>query len=61
MIIRWNQIIGVVDLCQILVKLIHSEMVELLEKMAANDIDFIKVEGLYEFDGKRGYSLAQGE
>ena len=39
----------------------HSEMVELLEKMAANDIDFIKVEGLYEFDGKRGYSLAQGE
>jgi isocitrate dehydrogenase len=33
----------------------------LLEKLAAAGVDFIKVENLYEFDGKRGYSLAQGE
>lgn len=34
---------------------------ELLGIFAKNDIDFIKVENLYNFDGKRGYSLAQGE
>jgi isocitrate dehydrogenase len=39
----------------------HSEIAKLLEILSANDIDFIKVETLCEFDGKRGYSLAQGE
>lgn len=39
----------------------HTEIAALLEKLAAADVDFIKVENLYEFDGKRGYSLAQGE
>lgn len=33
----------------------------LLKALAKNKIDFIKVENLYEFDGVRGYSLAQGE
>ena len=39
----------------------HSEIVSLLNKFSAAGIDFVKVENLYEFDGKRGYSLAQGE
>ncbi len=33
----------------------------LLKALSKNKIDFIKVENLYEFDGIRGYSLAQGE
>ncbi len=39
----------------------HKEITDLLEKIAAAGVDFIKVESLYEYDGKRGYSLAQGE
>ena len=39
----------------------HSQIVKLLEALSAARIDFIKVENLYDFDGKRGYSLAQGE
>lgn len=39
----------------------HKDIAELLEKMSKAGIDFIKVENLYEFNGKRGYSLAQGE
>lgn len=39
----------------------HKELADLLSSLAASDIDFIKTENLYEFDGVRGYSLAQGE
>lgn len=39
----------------------HSDINALLTEMAKADIDFIKVENLYEYNGKRGYSLAQGE
>ena len=39
----------------------HSQIVELLKALSAISVDFIKVENLYNFDGKRGYSLAQGE
>ena len=39
----------------------HAQISALLDKLAAANVDFIKVENLYEFDGKRGYSLAQGE
>lgn len=39
----------------------HAQVVKLLDALAAANIDFIKVENLYEFDGKKGYSLAQGE
>lgn len=43
-------------------QLVTGSMIsELLEMFARNGIDFIKVENLYNFDGKRGYSLAQGE
>lgn len=41
--------------------IMHSEIIDLLNQFAKANIDFIKVENLYEFDGKRGYSLAQGE
>ncbi|MDP4710904.1 MAG: NADP-dependent isocitrate dehydrogenase [Saprospiraceae bacterium] len=34
---------------------------QMLEKAVAHDIDIIKLENLYEFDGKRGYSLGQGQ
>ncbi|MCP5370072.1 MAG: NADP-dependent isocitrate dehydrogenase [Rickettsiaceae bacterium] len=39
----------------------HQFIVGLLKKLSEHKIDFIKVENLYEFDGVRGYSLAQGE
>jgi isocitrate dehydrogenase len=39
----------------------HSDVINLLSKFIEANIDFIKIENLYEFDGKRGYSLAQGE
>jgi isocitrate dehydrogenase len=39
----------------------HEMVAELLASLAKAGIDFIKLENLYEFDGKRGYSLAQGE
>lgn len=34
---------------------------ELLTKAIEYDIDIIKTENLYDFDGKRGYSLGQGQ
>jgi isocitrate dehydrogenase len=39
----------------------HQDITNLLSKFASAKIDFIKVENLYNFDGKPGYSLAQGE
>lgn len=39
----------------------HAMVVELLQSLAHANIDFIKVENLFEFDGKKGFSLAQGE
>lgn len=39
----------------------HQMISVLLANLAADNIDFIKVENLYNYDGKRGYSLAQGE
>jgi len=39
----------------------HLETVKILELLAKHEIDFIKVEHLYDFDGQKGYSLAQGE
>ncbi|MDP5110474.1 MAG: NADP-dependent isocitrate dehydrogenase [Rickettsiaceae bacterium] len=39
----------------------HADIASLLEKFVEAEIDFVKVENLYEFNGKRGYSLAQGE
>jgi isocitrate dehydrogenase len=33
----------------------------LLSALSKAELDFIKTENLYNFDGERGYSLAQGE
>jgi isocitrate dehydrogenase len=39
----------------------HTEIVALLAKLVEENIDYIKTENLYNFNGVRGYSLAQGE
>lgn len=39
----------------------HADVVALLQKIEALGFDFIKTEHLYNFNGERGYSLAQGE
>ncbi|WP_299432424.1 NADP-dependent isocitrate dehydrogenase [uncultured Meiothermus sp.] len=39
----------------------HHDIVELLAKVASAGMDFIKTEHLYNFDGKPGYSLGQGQ
>lgn len=39
----------------------HRVIVDLLASLSGAGIDFIKVENLFEFDGKKGYTLAQGE
>lgn len=42
-------------------KLAHAQVVSLLGRIAEAGYDFIKTEGLYTFDGERGFSLDQGE
>ncbi|GEM86052.1 NADP-dependent isocitrate dehydrogenase [Meiothermus granaticius] len=39
----------------------HHDLVELLSRLANAGLDFIKTEHLYNFDGKPGYSLGQGQ
>jgi isocitrate dehydrogenase len=39
----------------------HAAIAGLLASAARADLDFIKTENLYTFDGERGYSLGQGE
>jgi isocitrate dehydrogenase len=39
----------------------HDQITALLSRIAAAGFDFIKTENLYTFDGKIGYSLAQGD
>lgn len=36
-------------------------LLQLLDKLNTGGFDIIKIENLYEFDGKRGFSLGQGE
>ncbi|MEL6143077.1 MAG: hypothetical protein AAFU67_15845 [Bacteroidota bacterium] len=36
-------------------------MLQLLNRLALSGLNFIKTENLYEFDGRRAYSLGQGE
>lgn len=38
-----------------------SDIISLLSGMDAHNIDIVKTENLYEFDGERAYSLGQGE
>jgi isocitrate dehydrogenase len=42
-------------------KVAHPQVVSLLSRIAEAGYDFIKTEGLYTFDGERGFSLDQGE
>jgi isocitrate dehydrogenase len=42
-------------------KLSHALIRELLGRLEAAGWEWIKLEGLYTFDGKRAYSLGQGE
>ena len=39
----------------------QQDLIDLLDHLSKSGLDFIKVENLYEFDGERGFSLAQGE
>jgi isocitrate dehydrogenase len=39
----------------------HAQIVALLQRVQGADFDFIKTENLYNFDGKAGYSMGQGE
>ena len=39
----------------------HAQVISLLSRVANAGYDFIKTEGLYTFDGERGFSLDQGE
>jgi len=41
--------------------LTHQDIDLLMARLAERGFDFIKTEHLYEFDGGRGYSLAQGQ
>jgi isocitrate dehydrogenase len=42
-------------------KVSHQQIISLLGRVGGEGYDFIKTEGLYTFDGQRGYSLDQGE
>ena len=39
----------------------HTAIVDLLNRIHAEGLDFIKIENLYHFDGEPGYSLGQGQ
>jgi len=39
----------------------YEQVLDLLNKLHQEDFDVIKTENLYEFDGKRAFSLGQGE
>lgn len=39
----------------------HMDIVEMLNNLISQNVDFIKYEGLYLFDGKAGYTSTQGE
>jgi isocitrate dehydrogenase len=39
----------------------QSDVVGLLARITSAQLAFVKTEGLFQFDGERGYSLGQGE
>ena len=39
----------------------HPQIVDLLQRVGAAGIDFIKTESLCTFDGEPGFSLGQGQ
>jgi len=42
-------------------KVSHQQVISLLGRVADDGYDFVKTEGLYTFDGERGFSFFQGE
>lgn len=42
-------------------KVTQQDIIELLGKLTEADVDIIQTQHLYNFDGERGYTLAQGE
>lgn len=42
-------------------KVTHEDVVALLARLAFENLDFVKTELLYTFDGKPGYALGQGQ
>ena len=42
-------------------QIIKTNIIELLSNALVENIDTIKTENLYSFDGKAGYSLGQGQ
>ena len=43
------------------IEIIHQDIIDLLQSFADANLDVIKTENLYKFDGVAGYSLSQGE
>jgi len=39
----------------------HQDIIALMDSLNKSQVDFIKTEGLYLFDGKPGFSMGQGE
>ncbi len=39
----------------------HEQIVNLLDRLQKDNLDFIKIENLYTFDGQKGYVASQGE
>ncbi len=39
----------------------NDNIIELLSTLKSNNLDFVKTENLYNFDSKRGYTVAQGQ
>ena len=39
----------------------QPDVVALLSRITSAGLSFVKTEGLFQFDGERGYSLGQGE
>jgi isocitrate dehydrogenase len=39
----------------------HNQIIELLSRLVAAGLPFIKTEGLFTFDGQAGFSLGQGQ
>ena len=39
----------------------HDQIINLLQAIHTSGLDFIKTENLYSFDGKRAYTVAQGQ
>ncbi len=39
----------------------HADIIALLQKAQAQNLDFIKIENLVSFDGEKGFSLGQGQ